>query len=507
MRRVILRTNHLPVFGAVYRSAWRQRSRSLVRRLLDLPIVETVYSRHSSTDAASFLPGHSDLDLTLVLREDAAEDAPSILGLEQNLDRLAAPYPLLNPTDVRFVTARELRDLERHHPGPVELLYAQADWLLLGGNDVRGEERGEMEGTRVIRHPEFPKWWRFHLQQHLLSSDGQDRFCRSLFRGALKNQLHLAVAAGHVPAKALAHVGNEIPARTFVEGSPLPDLLREVERRHFWVEDARESNVVICYWALREVAAHARQHLEVEDREAEGIAEDTGEHKALHSCLAKAGVLDLLEAVVTWPEPFRKEPALEVELVFDGDLPLERFRILVSAVRDLFPRRRCVVDGREYRPTLVPSPLHLQTGLRWASSLPFHAVHFQRHARTLLGKVPSPGSSSTDDHRSFLGQYLYPWHFFNFRRRIPAAARHGALAHLASMRAFLHDGTIATRAEEVLLAAEGLPGGGPPDPAVLLESGEGWERQDPALHARTFAWQARTYGDVARNLPRRSGKE
>lgn len=75
----IIRTHHLPGIGSFYRKACQIGTWEAGRRLARIPGVTAVYLRHSHSYSPTFVPGQSDVDLTLVLDDGAAEDPFKVL--------------------------------------------------------------------------------------------------------------------------------------------------------------------------------------------------------------------------------------------------------------------------------------------------------------------------------------------------------------------------------------------------------------------------------------------
>ncbi len=82
------------------------------RQLASLTGVEAVYVCHSYPRSVTFAPGESDLDLTLVLDDDAAQEPSLVRACTDKVDALSRMFPFVFPQDARFVSRRELAQIE-----------------------------------------------------------------------------------------------------------------------------------------------------------------------------------------------------------------------------------------------------------------------------------------------------------------------------------------------------------------------------------------------------------
>jgi hypothetical protein len=81
IRSGVMRSSKLPWIRTIFRRGCQLATWIVGRRLARIPGVEAVYARHSHPRFDTFAPGHSDLDLTLVLDDRAAKDAAVVRRL------------------------------------------------------------------------------------------------------------------------------------------------------------------------------------------------------------------------------------------------------------------------------------------------------------------------------------------------------------------------------------------------------------------------------------------
>src|SRR5271167_2204519 len=208
VRSGIIRSSRLPWLRTFYRKACQLGTSIVGRQLARMRGVEAVYARHSHPRSVTFAPGQSDLDLTVVLDDGAAQDAALVRACTDRVDALSRVFCFVLPQDARFVARRELAQIEAC-PGAAEILSAPGGWIRIGGREVRrhGQFPG-IEGDLIASHPEFNAWWLNVLQTHVLTpqtslDDGQMRLC---FRVAMKSQLHLQVGRGRLPPSTQAYL-------------------------------------------------------------------------------------------------------------------------------------------------------------------------------------------------------------------------------------------------------------------------------------------------------------
>ena len=183
----IVRAQRYRLPGLLLRWICRAGTWNVGRLLMKLSGVEAVYVRHTHPRSPSFVPGHSDLDLTVVLSDQAAKAPEKIEAVAGLLERRRLFHYYLSPEDARITTPGELARLTGKWP-PAEILVSPADWTLLAGRDLRRTEPLRLLARRIPWHPEFNRWWKHILQDYLLiTMPGlENRYHRVFYRGAVK---------------------------------------------------------------------------------------------------------------------------------------------------------------------------------------------------------------------------------------------------------------------------------------------------------------------------------
>src|SRR5271155_260029 len=103
IRSGIVRSSRLPWIRTLYRKGCQLATWLVGRQLASLPGVEAVHTRHSHPRSVTFAPGESDLDLTLVLDDGAAQDAALVRACTDRVDALSRVFCFVWPQDARFV--------------------------------------------------------------------------------------------------------------------------------------------------------------------------------------------------------------------------------------------------------------------------------------------------------------------------------------------------------------------------------------------------------------------
>src|SRR5260370_6930843 len=108
IRSGIIRSSRVPWLRTLYRKACQLGTWIVGRQLARLPGVEAVYVRHSHPRSVTFAPGQSDLDLTVVLDDGAAQDSALVRACTDRIDALSGVFWFFFPQDARVVTRRAL---------------------------------------------------------------------------------------------------------------------------------------------------------------------------------------------------------------------------------------------------------------------------------------------------------------------------------------------------------------------------------------------------------------
>ena len=92
-RSGIIYSSRIPWIRTFYRKACQLGTWVVGRQLASLQGVEAVYVRHSHPRSVTFAPGQSDLDLTVVLDDEAAQNASLVRACTRaRADRSVARY-------------------------------------------------------------------------------------------------------------------------------------------------------------------------------------------------------------------------------------------------------------------------------------------------------------------------------------------------------------------------------------------------------------------------------
>src|SRR6266481_10004955 len=152
IRSGIISSSRVPWLRTLYRKACQLGTWVVGRQLASLQGVEAVYVRHSHPRSVTFAPGQSDLDLTVVLDDGAAQDSALVRACTDRIDALSRVFWFVFPQDARVVSRRELSQMEAS-VGAAEILSAPSGWIRIGGREVRREgELPAIESNRVPLH-------------------------------------------------------------------------------------------------------------------------------------------------------------------------------------------------------------------------------------------------------------------------------------------------------------------------------------------------------------------
>src|ERR1700722_4716344 len=102
IRAGIIRSSRQPSIRTLYRKGCQLGTWVVGRELASIAGVEAVFARHSHPRSRTFAPGQSDLDLTLVLNDEAARDAAVIRACTDQVQRLSRVFCFVWPQDARL---------------------------------------------------------------------------------------------------------------------------------------------------------------------------------------------------------------------------------------------------------------------------------------------------------------------------------------------------------------------------------------------------------------------
>jgi len=293
IRSGIIRGSRVWWIGALYRKACQLITWMVGHRLASIAGVEATYTRHSHPRFVTFAPGQSDLDLTLVLDDDAARNAAVVRTCADQVDALSGTFGFIFPQDARFVTRRELAQIEAR-PGAAEILSGPGTWIRIGGRELRQDRQLPIVASdHIVRHPEFNAWWLNVMQTPMLTpqtrlSEDELRLC---FRVAMKNQLNLLVARGRMAPPTEPYLPDSSAASLFADDPEMTRLLGNLERTHFRTPDWKERKAGIFHRSLTLAADFAGI---ITGWIANTAAEPIAFHKFIHAGFASTGFSDFL---------------------------------------------------------------------------------------------------------------------------------------------------------------------------------------------------------------------
>lgn len=481
LRRAIVATHGVPLVGRAVRTAFRIAAERAVRRLASAPGVRSVYVRHGHPGSPTFVPGLSDLDLTLVLHESAAESPSAIALAGAAVERVSRLHPYAHSSDARFTSASELARLTREYEAPFTLLVTPDDWRLAAGEEARTERAREFPAERVARHPEMNRWWREVLPRHALrrASEGEPATVRPFLRGAAKQRLHFLLARGRAPARRGGYVENRDAVAAFEDDPETLALVRGVLSDSFRSRDRRAVAAAFLRRALRDAelffaggggsdgvgGGPGREPA----RDPAGAAAAAAIARRLAGCPRLAS---LLEGAIVYPLPFVAPAFHQADLLLPENASAERVGEILASLEEGLGGREADAEGHPFAVSLVPRAAAASPLAAAGSPFPFLAEHVALHGRAILGAradaiAPAP-LASDDERRSALRDWL-PCHLFTLKRRAERESRTVNALQLVAVRHYLESGEIETDALRLRERAIGAdPGPAPAERQVFL---------------------------------------
>lgn len=435
--------------GRVLRWVCRVGAARAGQLLMAIPGVEAVYVRHTHPRSPAFVPGHSDLDLTVVLSERAAGSPETVEAVAGFLERRRLFYYYLSPDDARITTPEELARMTGKWP-PVEILVGPGNWTLLAGREVRQEASMNLTPAQISRHPEFNRWWGHILQDYLLRTlpGEENRYHRVFYRGAIKQVAYFMIARGMTPP---AHESftDRCLARWVLDSHPeLKQLLEGLEKSGFWDDgDIRER---IFHEVLR-ITSDFHAGPPVSPRPAGKPEPDPAglkPHAAAYDALAaKLKTLpDLksrLAGVLVYPTPYCQPGFYQADLLLPDDISPAEMTAMAELIRQAFHGREIVSEGHHYAITLVPASVSCAPLVYRGSPFPFLAEHIERYGCVLFGQYGVAGKPAGNDLIDWCRIFL-PYVTSNLNRRVEHSSRTLNYCHIAAVRLFLETGEIVT---------------------------------------------------------------
>lgn len=461
IRWIIILTQHYPLLKQAFRWACKLGVWRIARLFSRTPGVQSVYIRHTHPWSSSFVPGHSDLDVTIVLTEEAAGNSDQVEAIANQIEVWNRIHYYLKPEDVRLTTRKELARVTRTYDSPCELLYKPDDWVLLAGEEVRTEQPRDFATKKIPWHPEFNKWWQHFLQGHLLiQKPPDDQYMRIFYRGAMKQQLYFLAASGKKITRPPGHLDDSLVEVAFRDNPEMLLLLSNLKRHYFWDKNAQRLKEQIFWHIIQSAAEFFRNYptppqsnpskpLPQEDRKLHVRA-----YEALESRLAQCpGLCRWMKGVLTYPMPYCYPYFYQVDFVIPDGLSLEEFSEIVQSMKKIFRTvraREFYLDGRGYSVALVLQSIYESSLVFLGSPSPFLRDHIRRYGRDLLGLVPRglQGTLTPVDLASWCRVFL-PYYMFNMSYRIEHSSRTLNFSQLASIRLFLETGETQTDSLEL----------------------------------------------------------
>jgi hypothetical protein len=415
--------------------------------LAGLTDVVAVYSRHTHPREASFVPGHSDLDATVVLADDAARDPDRIRALSETIESYNRLHFYLNPQDVRIISTAELDRYTRRFPSPHEILYTPDDWLLLAGREVRKEKARHLSPDQLPWHPEFNKWWQHIMQDYLLVPKPglEDQYLRVFFRSALRQKLQFLASSGKEIPKPWGHVSDDLVVAAFEDDAPLRERLCELAGRDFWAKDPLGTKTRILQ-AVFQSANHFFLNdapnpdlIWDEPDDPSGRDAHANAYDALHGELRKnAELTSLLRGIKAYPIPHFHPYFYQVDLIISDDLPPDQFRDVFTALIRAFKGREFHIGDDGFFLTVMTETLAKSPLVYLGSSYPFLLDHVQRYGEVILGRESrAPKGFMGKEDMVKWSRIFLPYYVFNLGQRIEYSSRSLNFCQLASVRLFL----------------------------------------------------------------------
>ncbi len=455
----VIRTSQLPVLGTLYRKACHLGTWAVGRTLVRMPGVEAVYAAHSHPSSPSFVPGHSDLDLTLVFDDEVAEAPLRIRECAAAIEKLSRLFFFVWPRDARFISRGELTRYLTLFWSP-EILYEPADWILLAGKEARNGRSCFSLPHRIPWHPEFNKWWVNILQSDMFAPGNKvdARFMRGFYRIALKSQLHLNAARGTSLKTPAGYIEDELPMGQFVGDPELSNLLVDLKERCFWERrpDYLKARILLAilvnigdfynnWTAHPENVPTRRLHTRSSEEPHRTHYEELGRR-----IRGQPDLIAVLGAAVVYPSPHWYPYEYQIDLVFREDVSLGDFAKAIDTLKRAFGGRTFAIGTTHVQLTVVLKSIYQHPLYFLGSPFPFLREHIQQFGALIYGSPTEAiqGTLSRADLIEWCRMFL-PFHMYNFRRRPEYFAKDVNFYQLASLRLFLETHEVLTDAPQI----------------------------------------------------------
>jgi hypothetical protein len=458
IRSAIIRSSRLSLVRTVYRKACQLGTLFVGRSLARMRGVDAVYVRHSHPRFVTFAPGESDLDLTIVLDDNAVQEPALVNACTEKIDALSGVIPFVFPQDARVTSRRELAQMEVR-PGAAEILTTPRQWTRIGGREVRrAEGLPVLAADQTPMHPEFTSWWRNVLQTHVLTpqKNPADSSMRQCFRVAMKSQLHMQIARGRVPVPEEAYLPDSASASLFAEDPEMAELLGGLARDNFCASDSEARKVGILHRSLALAGNFYRQLPVPSDAgwmtpcSGRVAALDDAHRVDLRARLDGEETLGAIaHSIIVYPTPHRAPREYQIDVILRDDVPRASFADAVRTIKYSLGGRTFGIAGSHAQITLIPRiafehPLYLL-----GTPFPFLHEHLANYAETLLGAPPRlPEPPSRAERLRWCAKYFL-YHRFTLRYRPRYVSKDCNFSQLAAIRLHLENGAVMTTAEEV----------------------------------------------------------
>ena len=419
---------------------------------MKLPGVEAVYLRHTHPRSSSFVPGHSDLDLTVVLSDSAVKSPEKVETVIRFLERRRLLYYYLSPDDARITTPGELARITGKWP-PVELLVGTEDWTLLAGRDVRPTESINLSATQIPWHPTFNKWWDHILQDYLLLSmpGRENQYHRFFYRGAIKQTAYFMIAQGLSPPRHKSFTDQGLSQWVLDNHPGLQAILTGLEQRGFWEggqADIRELifhevlGIAECFYSGFPTCSQVDK---INNLTLAPIELHAGAYDALASKFdALPDLKSRLADILVYPTPYCHPYFYQADLLLPEGISTAELTALAGIIRQEFGGREFESNGHHFSITLIPIRIYQVPLVFRGSPFPFLADHIKRYGRLLFGSGSLAMAAVDRQELIDWCRIFLPFFIANLNRRVEHSARTLNFCHIAAVRLFLETGEIVT---------------------------------------------------------------
>jgi hypothetical protein len=448
LRRGIVFGARVPPIRFLLRGVCRLLTWEVGRQLAMLDGVEAVYTRHSHPASATFAPGLSDIDVTLVMSDSAAKDASTVRNCISRVDAVARLVPFVWTQDARFVSRNELAQIEEH-PGAAEILYVPAGWVRIGGREVRqAASASSIDRKRIPMHPEFNAWWFNVMQTHVLTPrPGKDFNARFCFRVAMKNQLHLQVARGRWAPGVEGYLPDSDAKFLFSDDPETASLLEQPA--------LEAGEATILYRLLASASAFYRElPFPPEPASAtppprSNVIGEAHRLKLREIFDHEDALRSIAASIIVYPTPHWMRREYQIDVIMHDDIAPDAFSEAVRAIKGTFGGRTFGIGDTDAQITFVPRSAFEHPWFYLGTPFPFLHEHVAAYAEPLFGDPPRlPAPPPKAERLRWSAQY-YLFHRFTMHYRPAYVSKDCNFCQLVALRMFLERGEVLTDAAEI----------------------------------------------------------